>query len=239
MVHKPRASRIRADKRQPKAIVYTMRHETHDLFGIDRTEERLGPGATILRGRVLDRASDIWADVERIAQAAPFRHMVTPGGFAMSAAMTNCGRAGWVTDRRGYRYAPLDPESGLPWPAMSAPLSELAATLAEEAGFAGFVPDVCLINRYAPGSKLTLHQDRDERDFSAPIVSLSLGLPATFLFGGTNRGDKTRRIPLRHGDAVVWGGPSRLAFHGIAILKDGRHPLTGPHRINLTFRKAL
>jgi alkylated DNA repair protein (DNA oxidative demethylase) len=115
---------------------------------------------------------------------------------------------------------------------------KLAETAANEAGFPGFGPDACLINRYEPGSRLSLHQDQDERDFTQPIVSVSLGLPATFLFGGMERGDKTIRIPLLHGDVVVWGGPARLRYHGVAPLAKGEHPLTGSVRYNLTFRRA-
>jgi alkylated DNA repair protein (DNA oxidative demethylase) len=164
--------------------------------------------------------------------------MVTPGGFVMSVAMTNCGALGWISDRGGYRYSPVDPSSGRPWPAMPQSFLELAAGAAERAGFPGFVPEACLVNRYAPGARLTLHQDRDERDFSAPIVSVSLGLPAVFLFGGERRADRPQRVALAHGDVVVWGGPSRLRFHGILPLADGGHPLTGRHRLNLTLRRA-
>jgi alkylated DNA repair protein (DNA oxidative demethylase) len=165
--------------------------------------------------------------------------MVTPGGHTMSVAMTNCGAAGWVTDRRGYRYDAADPETGKPWPKMPPPFLALAGAAAAAGGFSGFVPDACLINRYEPGSKLSLHQDRDERSLDDPIVSVSLGLPATFLFGGTKRTNPQRRVPLEHGDVVVWGGPSRLAFHGVLPLRDGEHPLLGRRRVNLTFRKAL
>jgi DNA oxidative demethylase len=172
-----------------------------------------------------------------VAQA-PFRHMVTPGGHVMSVAMTNCGSAGWVTDRSGYRYDAADPEAGKPWPAMPASFRSLAGAAAAEAGFSGFAPDACLINRYAPGARMSLHQDRDETDFGAPIVSVSLGLSATFLFGGLQRSDRPRRYRLEHGDVVVWGGPARLAFHGVAPLADGEHALMGRLRINLTFRKA-
>ena len=164
--------------------------------------------------------------------------MVTPGGHSMSVAMTNCGSAGWVTDRSGYRYDGVDPESRTPWPAMPASFRALAAQAAAEAGFDGFAPDACLINRYQPGARMSLHQDKDEDDFAAPIVSVSLGLPAIFLFGGLQRSDKPRRFRLEHGDIVVWGGPSRLFFHGIAPLADGEHALLGRQRINLTFRKA-
>jgi alkylated DNA repair protein (DNA oxidative demethylase) len=164
--------------------------------------------------------------------------MVTPGGFTMSVAMTNCGAAGWVTDRTGYRYDPRDPDNGRPWPDMPAAFLHLATAAAEAAGYCDFVPDACLINRYQPGAKMSLHQDKDEQDFGAPIVSVSLGLPAVFLFGGLKRSEKPRRYRLAHGDVVVWGGPSRLFFHGVAPLADGEHPVLGRQRINLTFRKA-
>jgi alkylated DNA repair protein (DNA oxidative demethylase) len=164
--------------------------------------------------------------------------MVTPGGHQMSVAMTNCGSAGWVTDRSGYRYDSSDPENGKPWPAMPPSFCRLAAQAAAQADFGDFSPDACLINRYQPGAKMSLHQDKDENDFGAPIVSVSLGLPAIFLFGGLKRSDKPRRFPLRHGDVVVWGGPARLVFHGVTPLADGEHILLGRQRINLTFRKA-
>ena len=173
-----------------------------------------------------------------IAAQSPFRHMVTPGGYTMSVAMTNCGAAGWVTDRTGYRYDHNDPETGRPWPAMPDCFFELAAEAATRAGYPDFRPDACLINRYEPGSRLSLHQDRNEEDFGAPIVSVSLGLPATFLFGGDQRSDRPKRVPIRHGDVAVWGGPSRLAFHGIAPLKEGEHETMGRQRINLTLRRA-
>jgi len=199
----------------------------------------LVPGAVLLRGFALDCAADVIAAYEAVITEAPFRHMVTPGGQTMSVAMTNCGGAGWVTDRRGYRYDRVDPLTGKPWPPIAPPLVHLACRAAVEAGYEGFEPDACLINRYTPGSRLTLHQDRNERDFSAPIVSVSLGLPAKFLFGGLERSASVRRMMLYHGDVAVWGGPSRLAFHGIDTLKDGEHPATDRCRINLTFRKAL
>ncbi len=200
--------------------------------------EPLADGAVVLRGAARANAEVLLADVQAILALAPWRHMVTPGGLKMSVAMTNCGACGWVSDARGYRYDAVDPLSGQAWPEMPASFRELAASAAEQAGFAGFAPDACLINRYVPGTRLSLHQDRDERDFTAPIVSVSLGLPAVFLFGGMRRADKPQRVRLAHGDVVVWGGPSRLAFHGVAPLADGDHPLLGPLRINLTFRKA-
>ena len=211
----------------------------HNLFENERRIVALADGAALLPAFALRYEEALLAALNDVVAAAPFRHMITPGGFTMSVAMTNCGAAGWITDRSGYRYGATDPESGRPWPAMPAVFSDLAREAAMEAGFAGFTPDACLINRYEPGAKLSLHQDRNERDVSAPIVSVSLGLPAVFLFGGLKRGDRTRKIPLVHGDVVVWGGPTRLAFHGVAPLKDGEHPATGKARINLTFRKAL
>jgi alkylated DNA repair protein (DNA oxidative demethylase) len=217
--------------------------KTGDLFGSHPaqhgTTEPLADGAVLLRGFVAGDAPALLHTLEQILAAAPFRHMVTPGGHMMSVAMTNCGEVGWVTDRSGYRYDAIDPESGRPWPPMPPLFLEVAARAANAGGFAGFVPDGCLINRYAPGARLTLHQDRNERDFTAPIVSVSLGLPAVFLFGGLRRTDRPRRVRLESGDVVVWGGPSRLAFHGVDKLPDGDGTLTGRCRINLTFRKAL
>ncbi|MBN8942167.1 MAG: DNA oxidative demethylase AlkB [Rhizobiales bacterium] len=214
-----------------------------DLFGDMAAgmpeREQLAEGALILRGRALPLEMALLAAIEGIVAVAPFRRMVTPGGFEMSVAMTNCGAAGWVTDRRGYRYDAMDPDSGKPWPPMPEAFLALATEAAAAAGYAGFVPDACLINRYEPGARLSLHQDRNERDFDNPIVSVSLGLPATFQFGGLSRTDPVRKIPLRHGDVVVWGGPSRLFFHGVPALKDGDHPRLGRVRLNLTFRKAL
>ncbi|WP_422394494.1 DNA oxidative demethylase AlkB [Nitrospirillum amazonense] len=201
--------------------------------------EEIGPGAVLLRGWALPRVEDLLAALVHVTAAAPFRRMVTPGGFEMSVAMTNCGPAGWVTDRSGYRYAPQDPLTGLPWPPLPGAVRVLARAAAAEAGYAGFDPDACLINQYEPGARLTLHQDRDERDKGHPIVSLSLGLPATFQFGGLKRNDPVRRVALTHGDVVVWGGPSRLFHHGILPLKAGTHPLLGARRINLTLRRAL
>jgi len=198
----------------------------------------MAEGAVLLRGFALSFESDVIAALRETIARAPFRRMFTPGGHQMSVAMTNCGNAGWVTDHSGYRYDAMDPKSGQPWPAMSAAFRQLAEQAAADGGFEGFAPDACLINRYEPGARMSLHQDKDERDFAAPIVSVSLGLPATFLFGGPKRADKPRRYRLEHGDVVVWGGPSRLFFHGVAPLADGEHALMGRQRINLTFRKA-
>lgn len=212
---------------------------TLDLFEAEAPwREPLAPGAVVLRRFAIGRDAALLAAVQRVVEAAPFRHLVTPGGFRMQVAMTNCGALGWVSDRRGYRYDANDPDSGRPWPRMPAEFSQLAAEAAAEAGFEGFAPDACLVNRYQPGTRLSLHQDRDERDHGQPIVSVSLGVPAMFQFGGTRRTDKLQRVPLAHGDVVVWGGPARLNFHGVLPLKDAQHPLLGDCRINLTFRKA-
>jgi alkylated DNA repair protein (DNA oxidative demethylase) len=200
--------------------------------------ERIAEGAVLLRGFARPVEQGLIAALREIVDQAPFRHMSTPGGYQMSVAMTNCGSAGWVTDRSGYRYDAIDPQSAQAWPAMPAVFRTLAEEAARDAGFDGFAPDACLINRYQPGARMSLHQDKDENDFGAPIVSVSLGLPAIFLFGGSKRADKPRRFRLEHGDVVVWGGPSRLFFHGIAPLADGEHAVMGRQRINLTFRKA-
>lgn len=215
---------------------------TLDLFEPDITDpvvrEPLGAQACVLRAMALPYVPELLAGLDVIAQVSPFRHMSTPGGYVMSVALTNCGALGWTSDRRGYRYASDDPQTGRPWPAIPDAFSRLAARAAAEAGFDGFVPDACLVNRYTPGSRLSLHQDRDERDFGAPIVSVSLGISAVFLFGGLRRAERTARVPLQHGDVVVWGGVDRLRYHGVAPLKPAEHSLLGAQRINLTFRKA-
>lgn len=215
---------------------------TADLFeavpNVRPSREAMAEGAVLLRGFARSFEAELLAALRTIVKQAPFRHLVTPSGHRMSVAMTNCGSVGWVSDDAGYRYDAIDPESGQKWPVMPAVLSRLAADAASAAGFNGFAPEACLINRYVPGAKLSLHQDKDELDFAAPIVSVSLGLPAVFLFGGLKRADKTARRRLEHGDVVVWGGPSRLFFHGVAPLADGEHAVMGRQRINLTFRKA-
>jgi len=200
--------------------------------------EAIGPCAWLLRGFALPYVSSLLADLALIEAAAPFRHMLTPGGFAMSVAMTNCGQLGWTTDSGGYRYSRIDPNTGRPWPALPASFNRLATDAATAVGLPAFTPDACLINRYLPGAKMSLHQDKNERDFNAPIVSVSLGMPATFLFGGHQRTDKTSKIYLGHGDMVIWGGVDRLRYHGILPLKDQPHPQLGSQRINLTFRQA-
>jgi alkylated DNA repair protein (DNA oxidative demethylase) len=215
---------------------------TADLFesvaDLRPSQVQIEEGAVLLRGFASPVEEDLVAALRDIVAQAPFRHMMTPGGHQMSVAMTNCGKLGWVTDRTGYRYDANDPEAGRRWPPMPASFRGLAESAAAQAGFDGFSPDACLINRYQPGARMSLHQDKDELDFAAPIVSVSLGLPAIFLFGGLKRSDKPRRFRLEHGDIAVWGGPARLKFHGVAPLADGDHALMGRQRINLTFRKV-
>jgi len=213
-----------------------------DLFedmAAEPRHESLGRGAMVLRGFAASRTAELLSAVREVTEQAAFRCMTTPSGHRMSVAMTNCGAAGWISDRRGYRYDAVDPLSGEPWPSMPAVFAKLAAEAAAEAGFDDFAPDACLINRYEPGTRLSLHQDKNEQDFAAPIVSVSLGLPAVFLFGGARRADRPRRVPLAHGDVVVWGGPARLRYHGVLPLEDGENPLLGRQRMNLTLRKAL
>ena len=215
---------------------------TTDLFAAApapiRRDERLCEGAVVLRGFALADEAPLLQALDAIVAQAPFRHLITPGGFRMSVGMTNAGSLGWVSDRRGYRYDPLDPLSGKPWPSMPPAFLQLAGAAAAHSGFAGFVPDACLVNRYEAGTRLSLHQDRDERDLSQPIVSVSLGIPAVFLFGGLQRCDRQLRVPLAHGDVVVWGGPARLRHHGVLPLKSNHHAMLGDCRINLTLRRA-
>lgn len=214
--------------------------QSGDLFAQDEGDkpncEQLGAGTFLLRG--LTKADALLAELPGIVARSPFRHMVVARGQMMSVAMTNCGSLGWISDPRGYRYSPSDPQSGEPWPVMPEVFLQLAQTAAAQAGFPGFMPDACLVNRYAVGARMALHQDRDERDLCAPIVSVSLGLSAVFLLGGLQRRDKAQRIPLLHGDVLVWGGEDRLRFHGVQPLKEESHPLLGRERINLTFRQA-
>jgi alkylated DNA repair protein (DNA oxidative demethylase) len=213
-----------------------------DLFesvpDVRPSRQAMAEGAVLLRGFAKPVEADLIADLRVIVAQAPFRQMRTPGGHQMSVAMTNCGSVGWVTDHTGYRYDANDPESGKPWPAMPSSFRELAGQAAAQAGFDRFAPDACLVNCYRPGARMSLHQDKDELDVGVPIVSVSLGLPAIFLFGGLSRNDKPNRYRLEHGDVAVWGGPMRLAFHGVAPLADGEHAVMGRQRINLTFRKA-
>lgn len=200
--------------------------------------QRLGPAAMLLRGFALLYVCEAMPALEAIGAVSPFRHMVTPGGYTMSVALTNCGALGWTTDRSGYRYTCVDPDTGEPWPRMPGVFARLANQAAAAAGFDDFEPDACLVNRYVPGARMSLHQDKDERDLGAPIVSVSLGMQATFLFGGHARTDRAVRVPLQHGDVVVWGGVDRLRYHGVMPLKDEPHALLGSQRINFTFRKA-
>ena len=209
-----------------------------DGVAVEPRKQDVGAGAYLLRGFAGPEEDRLLEALRSVTAQAPFRHMMTPGGYRMSVAMTNCGALGWITDRTGYRYDAVDPESGRRWPTMPAVFLRLAQHAAEEVGFSGFAPDACLVNRYETGAKLSLHQDKDEQDFGAPIVSVSLGIPAVFLFGGLKRSDKSERISVNHGDVIVWGGPSRLRYHGVTPLKAGYHPFWGEYRINLTFRKA-
>ncbi|WP_313629395.1 DNA oxidative demethylase AlkB [Pseudomonas sp.] len=216
---------------------------TSDLFAEDALQqpngrEQIGEQSYVLRGYALPWIERLLPELRHVLAQAPFRQMVTPGGFTMSAALTSCGELGWTTDASGYRYSHLDPRSQQPWPALPDALRELAVQAAADAGFADFAPDACLINRYVPGAKMSLHQDKNERDYGAPVVSVSLGLPAIFLFGGHARSDKPQKISLFHGDVVVWGGVDRLRFHGVMPIKEGVHPVMGPQRINLTVRTA-
>ena len=214
-----------------------------DLFADAEPEQqprldRIGEQSCVLRGFALPWLDQLLPALDAVLAAAPFRQMITPGGFTMSVALSSCGALGWTTDRSGYRYTGHDPLTGKPWPKMPEVFLELAQAAAREAGFADFVPDSCLINRYVPGAKMSLHQDKDEVSYAAPIVSVSLGLPAMFLFGGFERSDKSQRVPLLHGDIVVWGGVDRLRYHGVLPIKDGQHPQLGEQRINFTFRTA-
>jgi alkylated DNA repair protein (DNA oxidative demethylase) len=215
---------------------------TGDLFGEvsspEKRTEQLAEGAILLRGFARDEAQELAVVLKEVVAVSPFRYMVVRGGHRMSVEMTNCGHLGWISDETGYRYDSIDPLTGHKWPSMPAAFQQLAASAAAEGGYAGFATDACLVNRYAPGARMGLHQDKNEHDYDAPIVSVSLGLPAVFLFGGMRRSDNTRRILLENGDAVVWGGPTRLVYHGVLKLTDGEDPLTGCYRINLTFRKA-
>jgi alkylated DNA repair protein (DNA oxidative demethylase) len=223
-------------------MLYEDHRMTLDLFDEleqpGQRQQQLTQNAFVLRSFATPCVAQLLPALAAIQQASPFRHMVTPGGFHMSVALTNCGALGWTSDRRGYRYSTVDPEHGRNWPPMPEVFLQLAQAAAAQAGFDGFTPDACLINRYQPGTKLSLHQDKDEQDYSAPIVSVSLGIPAIFLFGGQQRSDKALRVPLFHGDVVVWGGADRLRYHGVLALKEAEHPLLGRQRINLTFRKA-
>lgn len=204
----------------------------------DPWSEELAPGAVLLHHFASSREHDLWESLRAITKMSEFRHMTTTRGHSLSVGMTSCGTVGWVSDQRGYRYQTRDPLTTRPWPELPEVFRDLAKGAAQSAGYESFEPDTCLINRYQPGAKMGLHQDKNESEFNHPIVSVSLGLPATFQFGGFERGDKPQKVPLQHGDVVVWGGPSRLRYHGILTLKPGTHPLTGDCRINLTFRRA-
>ena len=210
---------------------------SRDLFASD-APQALAAATFMLAGFALARQDILWRDIQAILRRSPLRHMQTPGGFTMSVAMSNCGQLGWISDRKGYRYSTIDPQTNEAWPAMPPAMQKLATEAAALCGFEGFLPDACLINRYAPGTRMSLHQDKNEVDYSAPIVSVSLGVSAVFQLGGMQRSDKASRISLQHGDVLVWGGEDRLRFHGVLPIKPQQHPLTGEDRINLTFRKA-
>lgn len=231
-----------ARKARPRAATEgqqaPMNRDLFDDTNPQAAQQALAPGAVLLRGFALPQVAALLDGVQQVTAQAPLRTMLTPGGLRMSITMTNCGSLGWVSDRHGYRYEATDPHSGTPWPAMPAVFASLALEAAAQAGFAGFEPDACLVNRYEAGTRLSLHQDRDERDFGAPIVSVSLGLPAVFVFGGPKRSDKVQRVALAHGDVLVWGGPARLHHHGVLPLKPGHHAVLGGQRINLTLRQA-
>ena len=215
---------------------------TVDLFAGEEPQPastlQIGPQSWLFRGLALPLIERLLPALNETLSGAPFRHMVTPGGHTMSAALSSCGPLGWVTDPHGYRYSHTNPQTGQSWPSMPDIFLELAQDAAQKAGFADFVPDACLINRYVPGAKMSLHQDKDEHDHRWPVVSVSLGIPAIFQFGGLQRSDRPERISLFHGDVVVWGGEDRLRFHGILPVKPAVHPQLGEQRINLTFRKA-
>lgn len=214
---------------------------TADLFAdIERNQcDEILPDVFLLKGFALEKSTQLFKTICEVDTQAPFRKMQTPGGFYMSAELTNCGVVGWHSDHNGYRYTPFDPLTEQPWPDMPQGFRDLAETAAKRCGFPDFTPDVCLMNRYAVGAKMGLHQDKDEKDFAQPIVSLSLGLPIIFQFGGPKRNDPKQRILLQHGDVVVWGRAARRYYHGVLTLKSGQHPLTGPYRYNLTFRRAM
>lgn len=201
--------------------------------------EELEAGAVLLRQFATPQAATLLQTLHRLTRQAPFRHMRTPGGGTMSAAMASCGALGWVSSTQGYTYTPVDPASQQPWPAMPASFVSLAQDAAKAAGYAGFTPNACLLNRYQNDSHMGLHQDRDEGDTTHPIVSLSLGRTGLFMWGGQNRRDKIRTIALEHGDVLVWGGPARLHYHGIKGLGPNPHPLTEQTRYNITFRHVV
>jgi alkylated DNA repair protein (DNA oxidative demethylase) len=216
---------------------------TYDLFeklgDAQARSQQLAPGARLLGEFAENQCESLILALEDIFNLAPLRHMTTPGGHTMSVAMSNCGQFGWVSDRQGYRYQATDPETGRPWPDLPDSFIDVAHAAAAAAGFENYTPDACLINCYEPGARLSLHQDKNERDAAAPVVSISLGLPAIFLFGGLQRDERPQRYRLQHGDAVVWGGPARFCYHGIAPLAEGNHSILGRQRISLTFRKAM
>lgn len=205
---------------------------------LEPAQQTFASGLVYLRGFALTHEDQLLADLHAVIAAAPLRTMMTPMGYPMSVATTSCGALGWVGDTTGYGYSAVDPISQLPWPTIPNSFIQLAQTAASAAGFDDFLPDACLINQYQVGTKMGLHRDKDERDFTQPIVSVSLGIPARFQFGGNKRSDKPIQILLSHGDVVVWGGASRMFYHGVMTIQPNHHPKLGNTRINLTFRKA-
>lgn len=211
-----------------------------DLFDDQLPKKtRIAEGAYWLRGHALPAADLLWAELRKHFATYPPQQMFTPMGYKMSVRSTSMGDAAWVGTKKGYGYASIDTAINQALPPLPSTFLSLANHAATEAGYNDFTPDSCLINCYDIGSKMGLHQDKDERDFNQPIVSVSLGIPATFLFGGAKRSDKPTQIPLTHGDVVVWGGASRLFYHGVQTIKPNKHPLLGELRCNLTFRKAF
>lgn len=192
----------------------------------------------LLQGFALSGAAHLVADLHAVIQIAPLRQMLTPSGLMMSVLTSSCGKRGWISDKKGYRYSTIDPISGQTWPEMPDSFITLAQQAAAIAGFENFAPDSCLINSYASGAKMGLHQDKDERDFTQPIVSVSLGVAAMFQMGGFKRGEQALKFALHHGDVLVWGRTARLRFHGVLPVKAATHPAFGERRVNLTFRKA-
>lgn len=211
-----------------------------DLFSSSEDSggrHEIAEDAYLLPGYATSQAIELCSAIDTVLLQSPLRHYQTRMGL-MSVGMSCCGALGWVADTRGYRYSALDPNNGQPWPGLPDSIRNLAQSAASDCGFDGFEPDACLINEYQLGAKMGLHQDRDERDMRWPIVSISLGMTAQFQFGGATRRAPVHRFDLVHGDVLVWGGRTRLNFHGVAPLDGSPHPLLGARRWNLTLRRA-
>jgi len=198
------------------------------------THEEIFPGATLMRGLAQAQDGEFLEAMQGVLSAAPLHHATTPTGLPMGVMVSDCG----TPEAFRRRWDPANPAVRQMWPPMPRALLDFSLRCAVRAGFPLFRPDTCHVNRYQAGTKLGLHQDRHECDMSQPIVSVSFGLECVFLLGGLERTDSPKRILLEHGDVIVWGGPSRMRFHGVQPLKPGHHPLTGPYRYNLTFRKV-